>query len=439
MVKYDDKERDSLLDLWNKAEINKDKLNEVKVQVVDHLVKNKARYEAVSAKTNVPWFVIGCIHFMESDSNFKTHLHNGDVLTARTIQVPAGRPVAGNPPFTWEESAIDALGYDHFVGEKDWSIPHILFMLESYNGFGYRNRGVPSAYVWSGTNVQKPGRFTKDGADGWDPDSMSTRCGCAAMLKELISTGWIQNGNVDPLPGSSSVPVPNPAPAPIEPNKREIVRWVINSNSANDMRGYDANGKVVCWLDTEKSLEKMYYGAMMAGAPRAPFSIESMDKKPSKTPPPFPIPPEKTNAQRFVEHFKNNYQDVRAMIESWFTPAYSPNAVKNACVAHIVSNLVLCKLPAPKLGTTASINVDVFRDWTLAHGWQKITDLTKLQAGDICVSGPSQTDIDHIFCFVSFKDKDTAFVLHNQAVGVAERALRGGPCGESRFALRMPK
>jgi hypothetical protein len=164
-----------------------------------------------------------------------------------------------------------------------------------------------------------------------------------------------------------------------------------------------------------------------------------MDKKPSSTPPPFPIPPKKTNAQRFVEHFKNNYQDVRTMIESWFTPAYSPNAVKNACVAHIVSNLILCKLPAPKLGTTASINVDIFRDWALAHDWQKIMDLTKLQAGDICVSGPSQTDIDHVFCFVSYKDKDTAFVLHNKAVGVAERALRGGPCGESRFALRMPK
>ncbi len=437
MVKYDDKERDSLLDLWHKAEINKDKLNEVKVQVVDHLVKNKARYEAVSAKTNVPWFVIGCIHFMESDSNFKTHLHNGDLLTARTIQVPAGRPVVGTPPFTWEESAIDALGYDHFVGEKDWSIPHILFMLEKYNGFGYRNRGCLSCYVWSGTSVQTKGRYVADGK--FDPNSMSKRCGCAAMLKELIATGWIQNGNVDPLPGSGGLPVPDPSPAPVEPNKREIVRWVINSRDFSDCRGYDKDNKVVCWLDTESNFEKLYYGAILAGASSAPFTIKEMDKKPANTPPPFPIPPAKTNAQRFVDYYKNNYMAVRALVESWFTPQHSPTAEKNGCAAHCRSALCLAGFPNPdpKTETLAAINADKFYAWLKDKGYKKITDVAKLLPGDICFSG-TETDLTHVYVFNKYINSDVAEVLDNQKVGLHPRSLSGVGCGKFVAARRMP-
>ena len=69
----------------------------------------KPRYDQVANATGVPWYVIGIIHEMEGGLNFTTHLHNGDPLTRRTVQVPAGRPPTGMPPFQWEESAIDAL------------------------------------------------------------------------------------------------------------------------------------------------------------------------------------------------------------------------------------------------------------------------------------------------------------------------------------------
>ena len=69
----------------------------------------RARYASVSAQTGVPWWVIGLIHMMEAGQSFRCHLHNGDPLTARTVQVPAGRPKTGQPPFIWEESAADAL------------------------------------------------------------------------------------------------------------------------------------------------------------------------------------------------------------------------------------------------------------------------------------------------------------------------------------------
>lgn len=73
------------------------------------LIGNATRYQSVAEQLGIPWFFIAAIHNMEASQNFKAHLHNGDPLTARTVQVPAGRPKKGNPPFSWEDSAADAL------------------------------------------------------------------------------------------------------------------------------------------------------------------------------------------------------------------------------------------------------------------------------------------------------------------------------------------
>src|SRR4051812_40453838 len=66
-------------------------------------------YGRVKDQINVPLLFIMPIHEREASLSFGTHLHNGDPLTARTKHVPAGRPKTGNPPFKWDESAVDAL------------------------------------------------------------------------------------------------------------------------------------------------------------------------------------------------------------------------------------------------------------------------------------------------------------------------------------------
>src|SRR6266487_1583426 len=75
-------------------------------KIVKTITNNRDRYEAISEASDVPWFMIGAIHSLEGDLDFGTHLHNGDSLKRRTVNVPAGRP-PGEPPFTFEESAID--------------------------------------------------------------------------------------------------------------------------------------------------------------------------------------------------------------------------------------------------------------------------------------------------------------------------------------------
>lgn len=168
--------------LWKTCKIKPEKQGAVDV-ACSKIKANKARYETISKATKVPWQVIAVIHKMESNCNFSTHLHNGDPLSARTVQVPAGRPKNGNPPFTFEESAIDALGYDGASGIKQWDIVTTLKFLERYNGLGYRKHGIYSPYLWSYTTHYSAGKYIKDGV--WRESAVSDQCGCAPILKGL--------------------------------------------------------------------------------------------------------------------------------------------------------------------------------------------------------------------------------------------------------------
>src|SRR4030095_1338686 len=139
--------------LFDGCTINSDKVNSVD-SIVNNILSNKNKYESVGSLLDIPWYFIAVIHNMESSLNFTKHLHNGDPLTARTVHVPEGRPPNGNPPFTWEESALDALKLKNLNSWKDWTLPGTLYKIEEYNGWGYRlhHSNVLSPYLWSFSN-----------------------------------------------------------------------------------------------------------------------------------------------------------------------------------------------------------------------------------------------------------------------------------------------
>jgi lysozyme family protein len=154
-------------------------------RIVAKLKANRQRYEKVAQPLKMPWYVVGLVHTMEAGMSFSTHLHNGDPLTARTTHVPAGRPASGKPPFTWEASATDALTYQGFATWRDWSVPGILYKLESYNGWGYRDHhpDVPTPYLWAASNHYSRGKYVADGR--FSPTAVSAQCGAAVILKRL--------------------------------------------------------------------------------------------------------------------------------------------------------------------------------------------------------------------------------------------------------------
>ncbi len=153
--------------------------------------ENRRRYEAVGQATGTPWFVISILHGMETSFNFRSHLHNGDPLSRHTRRIPEGRPLGGTPPFTWEESAIDAIKLYKFDGLKDWSLAKTLFRFEAYNGFRSRLfHNTNSPYLWSCSNHYVRGKYVSGGK--WSDTAVSKQCGAATMLRVLVNKGIVK-------------------------------------------------------------------------------------------------------------------------------------------------------------------------------------------------------------------------------------------------------
>jgi len=147
--------------------------------VAKRISENRPVYEKVQARTNVPWQVIAVIHYRESDLALDCYLGNGQPLNRKTTETPKGR----GPFKTFEDGAVDALTLDGLENVSSWAIGPTLYALERFNGLGYQRRGLPSPYVWSGSNVYKVGKFVADGR--FDPHVIDKQLGCAVLLKLL--------------------------------------------------------------------------------------------------------------------------------------------------------------------------------------------------------------------------------------------------------------
>ncbi len=182
--------------------------------VARRLVASKSRYQAVEAKTGVPWPFIAVAHERESSQNFNTQLGQGDPLNRVSVHVPSGR----GPFETWEASAVDALVHcsPFAARNKDWSIGGLLTMLEQYNGLGYAAHGVPSPYVWSGTDQYHSGKYVSDGV--YNASVVDQQLGCAGLLMAMMA--------IDPTIKFGATPniklSPATAPSITNPSKGSI-------------------------------------------------------------------------------------------------------------------------------------------------------------------------------------------------------------------------
>lgn len=191
MPSLTDNLRKQYTDLFNTCNILPGK-SSVFETIIKKIIANKSRYEIVGKQLGIPWYFIAVIHNMESGLSFSKHLHNGDPLTGRTRHVPAGRPVKGNPPFTWEESAVDALQFKKIDRWQDWSLPGVLYKIEEYNGWGYRIKHphVLSPYLWSFSNHYTKGKYIADGT--WSENAVSRQYGAAVLLRRMAETEAIK-------------------------------------------------------------------------------------------------------------------------------------------------------------------------------------------------------------------------------------------------------
>lgn len=201
---------DTYQDLFNTMVISPTRLPEAET-VARQILKGKDIYSKISANLQasspgagmivgpdgklvklaakpIPWYFIGIIHSMECSCNFGRHLHNGDPLRARTIQVPKGRPLADpwngkGAAYTFTQSAQDALTMLGFHVQGSWNLNLCLYRLEKYNGFGYIRQGIKTPYLWAATSHYTKGKFTSDG--DFDKNAVSTQIGAAVLIRLL--------------------------------------------------------------------------------------------------------------------------------------------------------------------------------------------------------------------------------------------------------------
>lgn len=162
---------------WDSMAIKPGRVGEFNA-IAAKLFAHKSRYQSIADKTGVPWWMIAVIHMRESDADFSKSLAQGDPWNRRSHNKPISGPFG-----SFEESALWALKHDGLTGVADWRIEKVLYYLELYNGAGYDMRGLPSPYIWGGTNIQRPGKYTSDGR--WSSSAVDIQPGCATMIWAL--------------------------------------------------------------------------------------------------------------------------------------------------------------------------------------------------------------------------------------------------------------
>lgn len=206
---------------WKEAQLIPNRIA-VADKKVDQILEPaaRARYELIERETGVPWPLIAVKHMREANNNFKGVLHNGQAIVG-TGRLTTIVPVNMGPFATWEDSARHALAYMGLTKIKSWPIERVLYEAERFNGMGYAQMGLPSPYVWSGTNQYVKGKYVSDGK--FDPDHVDTQLGVALVLKRMEARGVeLFRGQAEPTPAPVVVPAPVPA-QPVNPDTAPVL------------------------------------------------------------------------------------------------------------------------------------------------------------------------------------------------------------------------
>src|SRR5215831_12924022 len=148
---------------WDRMTIRTGRVGEFETEA-KHILAHKDQYVAVEQATTgmdgrlgVKWYHVAVLHVREAGGNFGCYLGNGQSLARRTTIVPRGRgPFL--PPDAFLKGCMDALKIDGLTAVLDWRLEKILYYCEIFNGGGYARRGIPSPYLWGGTNIQRRGK-----------------------------------------------------------------------------------------------------------------------------------------------------------------------------------------------------------------------------------------------------------------------------------------
>lgn len=169
-------------------------------------------FEPVEQTLKIPMVWMICSFERESGMNFRTSPAQGDPWNRVSTHVPAGV----GPFRSFTDAAIWSYKHDGLDrNSAPWTWSYMMWAWEKFNGFGPRDHGRVSGYVFSGTDQYDPpsGRGGKYVADRqWSSSTVDTQLGCVPLAVCLA--------HLEPrlmVPGFPSGPIVLPEPVAITP------------------------------------------------------------------------------------------------------------------------------------------------------------------------------------------------------------------------------
>lgn len=155
-------------ELYRTASITKQAMVDAAVKLIE---RGRATYKVIADNTGVPWYIIGAIHYREASCNFGRSIKDGHRITTNEWMHDAIHTING---FYWRKPDNDEV-----------TVADEAEFCERWNGIGYRRMGVPSPYLWSGTQHYKGGKYSSDGH--YDRDLMDEQAGCMAIRRTMLT------------------------------------------------------------------------------------------------------------------------------------------------------------------------------------------------------------------------------------------------------------
>lgn len=158
---------------------------------VECVMDSLPRYLELSDDTGVPAPFLGALDLRESNCNPRLGLGQGDPWDRVSTHVPRNQ----GPFRSWLEAGNFYVRYDHLNDTTAaWTWEYECWKGEGWNGFGPRNHGRHTGYLWSCTSCYDPPRLGGEGKAGkyvgdgeWSPDTVDAQPGIIPVMRGIIA------------------------------------------------------------------------------------------------------------------------------------------------------------------------------------------------------------------------------------------------------------
>lgn len=163
---------------------------------------------AAAFQNKVPAAFLGALDLREGDCNRHLGIGQGDPWDRVSTHVPRGM----GPWTSWLKANIFYVHYDHLddLSAPSYTMPYACWKGEAWNGFGPRNHGRKTGYLWGGTNIYTGGKYVADGV--WKSDAHDTQPGIIPVILTLVNA--YPELAFDQLPTLQDAPPTAPIAAP---------------------------------------------------------------------------------------------------------------------------------------------------------------------------------------------------------------------------------